>query len=128
LAWWNTSGNGRPRHPVRGDGDDWRRRGRLPAPKQWLDAANTWLWIGVVALLEFEVRYPQAVARRRSTVIAIAALLYSSLTALVPVWAWRGEWFDAYDAALWLIAFATIEVNMRHIASGESPFELGDKA
>jgi hypothetical protein len=96
--------------------------------EQWLDAANTWLWIGVVALLEFEVRYPQAVARRRSTVIAIAALLYSSLTALVPVWAWRGEWFDAYDAALWLIAFATIEVNMRHIASGESPFELGDKA
>jgi len=95
---------------------------------QWLDAANTWLWIAVVALLELEVRYPQAVARRRGTIIAFTALLYSSLAALVPVWAWRGEWFDAYDATLWLIAFATIEFNMRHIASGETPSELGDKA
>jgi hypothetical protein len=27
-------------------------------------------------------------------------------------WAWRKEWFDAYDAALWLLAFATIEMNV----------------
>jgi hypothetical protein len=96
--------------------------------EQWLDAANTWLWIAVVALLEFEVRYPQAAARRRSAITALTALLYSALTALVPVWAWRGEWFDAYDAGLWLIAFATIEINMLRITSGESALELGDKA
>ncbi len=34
------------------------------------------------------------------------------LAALVLVWAWRREWFDAYDAALWLAAFAMIEMDV----------------
>jgi hypothetical protein len=29
---------------------------------------------------------------------------------LVGAWAWRGEWFDAYDALLWLAAFVLIEL------------------
>ena len=32
--------------------------------------------------------------------------------ALVAAWLWRGEWFEAYDAALWLIAFATLEMDV----------------
>jgi hypothetical protein len=44
------------------------------------------------------------------------------------VWAGRGEWFDAYDAMLWLVAFATIEINVLRIASGERLAEFGDKA
>ena len=55
-------------------------------------------------------------------------MLYAGLAALVPVWAWRGEWFDAYDATLWLVAFATIEINVLRIASGERLAELGDNA
>ena len=43
---------------------------------------------------------------------AVTAALYSGLGALVLVWAWRGAWFDAYDAVLWLAAFATIEMNV----------------
>ena len=96
--------------------------------EQWLDAINTGLWIAVVVLLEFEVRYPAAVACRRTACTALAAVLYSGLAALVPVWAWRGEWFDAYDAALWLVAFATIEINVLRLASGEGLAEFGDKA
>ena len=30
----------------------------------------------------------------------------------VAAWLWRGEWFEAYDAALWLIAFATLEMDV----------------
>jgi hypothetical protein len=80
--------------------------------REWLDAINSGLWITVVALLEFEVRYPLAVERHRAPVLAATALLYSALGALVLIWAWQGLWFDAYDAALWLIAFATIELNV----------------
>ena len=80
--------------------------------KEWLDAANSGLWIAVVALLELEVRRPVAVAVHRARFAAAAATLYSGLGALVFVWLWRGEWFDAYDAALWLVAFATIEMNV----------------
>ena len=80
--------------------------------KDTLDAVNTALWIAVVVLLELEVRRPQMLARRRATFTAIAAVLYTSLALLVLIWAWRGDWFDAYDALLWLVAFATIEMDV----------------
>jgi hypothetical protein len=66
----------------------------------------------VVALLELEIRRPATVAVHRVRFTAATAMLYSGLGALVLVWAWRSEWFDAYDAALWLVAFATIELNV----------------
>jgi len=84
--------------------------------KEWLDAANSGLWIAVVALLEFEIRRPATVAVHRVRFLAAAATLYSGLGALVFVWLWRGEWFDAYDAALWLVAFVTIEMNVLEAA------------
>jgi hypothetical protein len=75
-----------------------------------IDAINSALWIAVVVLLEVEFRYPAAVARARPTFAAIAAVLYGGLALLVAAWALRGEWFDAYDALLWLVAFAAIEL------------------
>ncbi len=80
--------------------------------RAWIDAANIALWIAVVILLEFELRYPRVVASRRQAFVIIAALLYGGLATMVMAWAWRGEWFDAYDAVLWLIAFLVIEMNL----------------
>ncbi|HEV7821786.1 MAG TPA: hypothetical protein VGO84_11450 [Burkholderiales bacterium] len=80
--------------------------------KDTLDAVNTALWIGVVILLELQVRRPQMLAHWRAGFTAMAALLYSGLALLVLIWGWRGEWFDAYDALLWLTAFATIEMDV----------------
>lgn len=79
---------------------------------EWLDAANTGLWIAVVVLLELGVRRPDIVAAHRVRFRAAAAALYAGLTAIALVWLARGEVFDAYDAALWLVAFATIEMNV----------------
>jgi hypothetical protein len=80
--------------------------------KEWLDAINVGLWIGVVALLEFEVRRPDAVMRHRGGFLAVTTALYAGLVGLVLAWLLRGEWFDAYDAALWLAAFATLEMDL----------------
>jgi hypothetical protein len=80
--------------------------------QEWLDATNTALWVAVVVLLEFELRRPEAVARRRMLFAATAVILYAGLAALVLIWTWRREWFDAYDAMLWLGAFATIEMDV----------------
>jgi hypothetical protein len=79
---------------------------------EWLDAANSALWIAVVVLLEICVRRPAAVAAHRLAFRAAALALYAGLVAVALVWLWQGEWFDAYDAALWLTAFATIEMNI----------------
>lgn len=84
--------------------------------KAWLDVANTSLWIAVIAMLEFEVRYPVAVATRRAWFAATASALYSGLAALVLIWAWHGAWFDAYDALLWLTAFAMMEMDVLGIS------------
>ena len=79
---------------------------------EWLDAANSGLWIAVVVLLEVEVRRPAAVAAHRASFTAVTGLLYAGLIAVALVWLLRGDWFDAYDAALWLVAFATIEMDI----------------
>jgi len=89
--------------------------------EEWLDAINLGLWIGVVVLLEFEVRRPDAVAAHRARVTAVATLLYCGLGVPVLVWAGRGEWFDAYDALLWLVAFAAIEIDLFKFARQMTP-------
>ena len=77
-----------------------------------LDAVNSVLWIAVVAMLEIQVRYGHAVRRLRIAFSVLAAVLYGALALLVLVWALRGMWFDAYDALLWLTAFAAIELDL----------------
>ena len=79
---------------------------------EWLDSVNMGLWVAVVILLEIQVRNPGFAARRRAALSLTPAVLYSGLAALVLAWAWQRAWFDAYDALLWLIAFATIEMNI----------------
>lgn len=87
---------------------------------EWLNAVNTGLWIAVVVLLEFEVRYPRAVSRRRTWFAATTVTLFAGLAALVLIWAWRREWLDAYDALLWLTAFAMIEMDVLRMSRREA--------
>ncbi len=84
--------------------------------QEWLDAVNIGLWILVVALLECELRYQHLVARRRRLFTNSAIVLYIAIAALIPLWALRGEWLDAYDAVLWVCAFALIEMNVLKLA------------
>ena len=83
-----------------------------------LDAINSALWIAVVVLLEFQFRKPALVAGSRRVFTAIACALYGGLALPVLVWAWRREYFDAYDALLWLVAFATIEYEAADLTRG----------
>ena len=80
--------------------------------EEWLDAINSGLWIAVVILLEVEVRHPNAVATSRRQFVGAVAALYAGLGAMVLTWIWRGEWFEAYDALLWLAALVVIEMNI----------------
>jgi hypothetical protein len=75
-----------------------------------LDALNSAVWIAIVVLLEVEIRY--RVRQARALFAAIAAALYGTLALLVVMWALRHQWFDAYDALLWLVAFATLELDV----------------
>jgi len=83
---------------------------------EWLDAANAWLWIGVVAVLELQVRAPLFVARHRSAFTGTSLTLYGALAAVALIWLLRGEWLDGYDALLWISAFALIEMDLLRLA------------
>ncbi len=86
----------------------------------WLDLINTGLWIAVIVLLELDVR--QSTARpRRPWIRPTLTVLYAGLGGLVLIWAWRAEWFDAYDALLWLAAFAMIEMQVLQISRLPTP-------
>lgn len=88
---------------------------------EWLDAVNAWLWIGVVAVLELEVRAPAWIQRRRRLVIACSAVLYAALAGVAVAWLLQGEWFDGYDAALWIAAFALLELDLLQRSSATPP-------
>jgi hypothetical protein len=85
-----------------------------------LDAVNAVLWIAVVVLLEMELRWPALIARQRTGFNIAAVALFGGLALLVLLWAASGMWLDAYDAVLWLVAFAAIEVDLTR-RPGDSP-------
>lgn len=84
----------------------------------WLDFANATAWLAVVLLLEAEVRVParHVAAHRARRALTWAA--YALLGGFVATWALAGmrgdagALLDAWDAALWLLAFVAIELNV----------------
>lgn len=88
---------------------------------EWLDALNAWLWIGVVAVLELEVRAPAYVACHRPAINRTSIALYAALAAVALAWLAQGQWFDGYDAVLWIAAFALIEMDLMNVAAGAEP-------
>jgi hypothetical protein len=87
----------------------------------WLDFANALAWLGVVAVLELEVRLPPQALRLHRARRATAILLYALLAAFALAWVALGvrgggaafaAWLDAWDALLWLVAFGAIELNV----------------
>lgn len=83
--------------------------------REWLDTINSALWIVVVVILELQVRFPAAAAGYRAVSGAALAALYTGLGAVAAVWLWNEDWFSAYDAMLWLLAFVTIEINVLQV-------------
>ena len=87
---------------------------------EWLDFANEMVWLGVVALLELEVRLPVGAVQLHRWRRRCAAMLYLALIGFLLTWAIQGAadpepmhaWLDAWDALLWLLAFVVIELNV----------------
>ena len=91
---------------------------------EWLDAANAWLWIGVVAVLELEIRLPSLATRNRTTINVISYALFGALAAVALAWLAQGAWLDGYDAVLWIAAFALIETDLLRRAPQSSAVKL----
>lgn len=80
--------------------------------REWLDAINVLLWIGVVIMLEIEVRLSSRHDHIRQHIPVVSYALYAGLALIAATWLSQGDWLDAYDALLWIAAFALIEMNL----------------
>lgn len=79
---------------------------------QWLDVVNALLWFVLIALLEVEVRLPHWVAQYRQAFWITTVAVFVLLLGMVVIWLAQSAWLDAYDAALWMVAFVVIEVDI----------------
>jgi hypothetical protein len=83
--------------------------------KEWLDVVNSALWFVLIALLELEVRRPDKVYKYRQSYWLATVTVFAGLIAMLIAWAWQSAWLDVYDAALWIVAFGSIEVDIFQI-------------
>jgi len=77
-----------------------------------LNVANALFWFALIALLEIEVRAPQRVDQYKKSYWLASVIVFVGLVGMVVLAAWMGALLDAYNNALWLIAFALIEVDL----------------
>ena len=95
----------------------------------WLDFFNETTWLGVIALLELEVRLPRGATRLHRMRRALALVLYATLVGFLLNWAVMGfgdedpqaAWLDTWDALLWLVAFVVIEMNVFGVRDAGKP-------
>lgn len=87
---------------------------------EWLDFANESVWLGVIALLELEVRLPPSAVRLHRLRRGLAGVLYLALVGFLLTWSAMAlheadasaALLDAWDALWWLVAFLVIELNV----------------
>jgi hypothetical protein len=80
--------------------------------QQWLDIINGSLWLVLIGLLELEIRWPEKITTNKHAFWLATLSIFAGLLGMVAVWLWKSAWLDAYDAALWIIAFGLIEVDI----------------
>jgi len=88
---------------------------------EWLDVANSLLWFGLIAMLEFEVHKPALVMRHGHLFWLLTLTTFIGLIAMAVIWLWQGAWLDGYDAVLWIVAFGLIEVDIFNFLKRKAP-------
>ncbi len=82
----------------------------------WVDAINAFTWILVVLVLEMDVRLIEA-NRFEGRIVRVSYVLkvtlYATLLIAAVYWGFKGDFVDFWDAFLWLLAFFSIEMNVR---------------
>ena len=81
----------------------------------WLDVINSAVWLLVVIVLEIDVRLQERNRYEGAALYvsnAIKVVLYALLLLAAIYWGMNGDFVDFWDAFLWLVAFAFIELNV----------------
>ncbi len=89
-----------------------------------LDLFNASIWLFVIALIEYQILFRNSFEKIFGTFISVLKTsLYGALFIIAILWQMDGEWLDFYDAALWIVCFFFVEIN---IIQYEETIEEGD--
>lgn len=78
-----------------------------------LDMYNAISWLLVVAILEYDVYMPGKYYKTEWFVRNVVKVLLYIALFVIAIWWWiDGEFFDFYDAVLWILCFFFIELNI----------------
>jgi hypothetical protein len=88
---------------------------------EWLDVSNSLLWFALITVMELEVRRPNIVFKYANLFWLSTIVIFSGLIGMVGIWLWQQAWLDAYDALLWIAAFALIEVDIFYFLKRKQP-------
>lgn len=92
---------------------------------QWLDVVNAVTWLLVCAVLAYDVYYPGGYGRLEWRIRnGIKVTLYAVLVGCVAAWGLEQDWVNAWDALLWLLCFAVVELNIFRFETEESAAAL----
>lgn len=79
----------------------------------YLDMFNAITWLLIVAIIEYDLYYPGGFYKIEWYIRNFVKIaLYSALFVIAVLWWMDGEWLGFYDAALWIICFFFIELNI----------------
>jgi hypothetical protein len=80
---------------------------------EWLDLANSVLWLLVCATIAYDIYAPGEFGSGEWRVRnGIKMALYTALVGCAVTWGIQEEWLDFFDASLWILCFALIELNI----------------
>ena len=78
-----------------------------------LDFYNATIWFVVVMLVEYELFMKKVFSPKKELLLNMVRFtLYLALFVIALIWQMDGEWLDFYDAALWIVCFMFIELNI----------------
>ncbi len=80
--------------------------------REWMDVINSVLWFLLIALLELEVRWPDKVSKYRQSYRLTTMTVFAGLITVAIDWAYQSAWLAVYDTTLWIVAFASIEMDI----------------
>jgi hypothetical protein len=75
-----------------------------------VEIANAAAWLGISALIWIDLFSPQGASRPLRA--GARRTLYAVTLACAIFWGVTGAWLDFWDAAIWIICFFVIEINM----------------
>lgn len=78
----------------------------------WLEVINSLLWFLLIALMELEIRWTNKVQPFKRGLWITTVFTFIALLIIVFIWISRSAWLDAYDALLWIISFAVLDVDI----------------